>query len=213
MSKNEKKSLQHLKKTGDSLAQESVKQKAQRLGMHYLQLKGYNGFSFQDIADDLGIRKASLHYYFASKEDLGIEILNDYIRAFDRWTQAKAHLSAEEKIFEMIELFAKMSEKNFKICPIGALCADYMSLSEKFKKQIMQFFELEKTWMIKTLAQGQKENYIRKDINTDLAAEALMAQIQGGVQIARLKGNAQGFRKITRSAVEVLLVRPKLSRL
>lgn len=186
---------------------ESVRDQALKIAKHHLQIKGYNGFSFQTIADDLGIRKASLHYYFASKEQLGIELLADYKKSFEIWTKAHADLSAEQKLSEMIELFAKMSEKNFKICPVGALCADFNSLSAKFQNKLKDFFELEKEWMQKTLIQGQKEHYIRKDIDLPLAAEALMAQMQGGVQIARLRSNSKGFRKLTKAAIDVLRVK------
>ncbi len=46
----------------------NTKKEALQLAKNYLQTLGFNGFSFQTIADALGIRKASLHYYFSSKE-------------------------------------------------------------------------------------------------------------------------------------------------
>lgn len=187
--------------------QESVRDQALRLAKHHLQLKGYNGFSFQTIADDLGIRKASLHYYFSSKEQMGIELLTDYKKSFELWTEKYSKYSAKEKLSEMIELFAKMSERDYKICPIGALCADFNSLSHKLQKQVKVFFEIERDWLQQTLEQGQKENYIRKDIDLPLAAEAVMAQMQGGLQIARLRNNSKGFRKLIKAAISILLVK------
>ena len=48
-----------------------------------IQTRGYSAFSYQDISDSLGIRKASIHYHFASKTDLGIAVVDRYIARFD----------------------------------------------------------------------------------------------------------------------------------
>src|ERR1700753_306193 len=47
-----------------------------------IQTRGYSAFSYQDIADALGIRKASIHYHFASKTDLGIAVVDRYVARF-----------------------------------------------------------------------------------------------------------------------------------
>ena len=48
-----------------------------------IQTRGYSAFSYQDIADALGIRKASIHYHFPSKTELGIAVIDRYIARFD----------------------------------------------------------------------------------------------------------------------------------
>src|SRR6185369_16920377 len=40
-----------------------------------IQTRSYSAFSYQDIADELGIRKASIHYHFATKADLGVAVV------------------------------------------------------------------------------------------------------------------------------------------
>ena len=55
---------------------------------NHLQRSGFGGFSFQTLADEVGIRKASLHYYFKSKEELGLELIKEYEHSFEKWTQA-----------------------------------------------------------------------------------------------------------------------------
>src|SRR5579862_1588267 len=47
---------------------------AQRL----IQSRGYNAFSFDDLAEELDIRTASIHYHFPTKADLGIALLRRY---------------------------------------------------------------------------------------------------------------------------------------
>ena len=48
-----------------------------------IQTRGYSAFSYQDIADDLGIRKASIHYHFPSKTDLGVAVVDRYMARLD----------------------------------------------------------------------------------------------------------------------------------
>src|SRR5258706_9278478 len=47
-----------------------------------IKTRGYSAFSYQDIADSLGIRKASIHYHFPSKADLGIAVVDRYVARF-----------------------------------------------------------------------------------------------------------------------------------
>src|SRR6202050_5213821 len=42
------------------------------------QTRGYNGFSYADIASQLGVTKASLHYHFPSKAELGRALIDRY---------------------------------------------------------------------------------------------------------------------------------------
>ena len=47
-----------------------------------IQTRGYSAFSYQDISEALGIRKASIHYHFPSKTDLGIAVVDRYVERF-----------------------------------------------------------------------------------------------------------------------------------
>jgi TetR/AcrR family transcriptional regulator, transcriptional repressor for nem operon len=59
-----------------------------RVARNLIQTRSYLGFSFQDIADEIGIRKPSLYHHFASKEALGVEVLRQATRSFEFWAAA-----------------------------------------------------------------------------------------------------------------------------
>jgi TetR/AcrR family transcriptional repressor of nem operon len=168
---------------------ENLRSKALKSARNHLQTKGFNGFSFQTVADDLGIRKASLHYYFASKDQLGLELLQNYRQAFEVWAEKVKDLGAREKVQQTIDFFVKLSDGGQRICPIGALCADFNSLSPTLQKALKEFTEDQKKWLIELLQQGQKEKVISKKINPRLAAEGIASQIQGVLQMARIHKN------------------------
>ncbi len=160
----------------------------------HLQTKGFNGFSFQTVADDLQIRKPSLHYYFASKDQLGIELLKNYRQGFEKWVADTEGKSSKQKISWMIDYFEKLSGQGKKICPIGALCADINSLSDDLKKELLSFNQSQMSWLKELLQQAQSENVISKNVDVEIAASAIIAQIQGALQIARIQSNPKIIR-------------------
>src|SRR5271170_6591557 len=71
------------------------------------QTRGYNGFSYADIAAQLSVTKASLHYHFPSKADLGLALVERYSLAFSKALGAiDAHTSdAGEKLKRYVGLY------------------------------------------------------------------------------------------------------------
>ena len=187
------------------MASPDTKTRALDLARHYLQTLGFNGFSFQTVADALGIRKASLHYYFASKEDLALALLDGYISEYETWIIKVAELPAPKKLELMFKIFYKMSQDRHQICPAGALCADYSSLSAQAKRKLLDFHNTQRNWLIQTLKEGVKDKTLRADVNPPLVADQFMTCIQGGVQIARMRGESESFKTLTKSLVKDIL--------
>ena len=63
-----------------------TKQSILDLAQEFIQVRGYNAFSYQDISDRLKIQKASIHHHFHSKEDLGTEVLEGARSRFVDWS-------------------------------------------------------------------------------------------------------------------------------
>ena len=173
----------------------NTKDRALELGNHYLQTVGYNGFSFQTIADALEIRKASLHYYFASKEDLGIALIQQHQDRFAAFAAKVIEIPSIEKLDRLIQFFDGMAKDHRKICPLGILCSDYNTLSKGMHKSLKDFYALQRTWLVKTFKQGIAEKKFKKNLDAQVAADIFLASIQGGLQIARLQGNSETFKK------------------
>ena len=170
-----------------------TKTKALNLGREFLQTKGFGGFSFQTIADRLGIKKASLHYYFSSKEEMGLVLLNDYEEGHKNWALRVKDLSSKVKLEKMIKGFKSLSSKNSMICPVGSFTSDFQLATPKMKNKILQFHFLVRDWMIETINQGKKEGTISQHLDSDVVADLLLATLQGGVQLARIRGEQKSI--------------------
>ncbi|WP_413585202.1 TetR/AcrR family transcriptional regulator [Bdellovibrio sp. HCB274] len=178
-----------------------TKKLALEAAKNHLQLRGYNGFSFQDIADELGIRKASLHYYFASKEDLGLALIEDYSQAFQDWLKKYEDHHALERIKKFIDMYYSFSQDGLKVCPGGVLCIDFNTLPPKLKKAVVEFQSGQQEWLTEQFKTGCKQGSLKKDIKPKETALLLMSTCQGALQIARMQNNP----KIMKAACTSLL--------
>lgn len=181
-----------------------TKKEALNLAKHYLQTLGFNGFSFQTIADALGIRKASLHYYFASKEEMGLALLDEYERGYREWVLRVKGLSSKEKLEKMVKGFIRLTEKEQMICPLGVFSSDYHTVTEKIQKRMKDFHLIQHQWLIATLKQGKKEGSLKKDLDVKAASDLIMATLQGGVQVARIRGEKESFKKMLEAMLSTL---------
>lgn len=161
-----------------------------KLGQHYLQTVGFNGFSFQDIANDLKIQKASLYYHFKSKEEMGVSLIEGYQKAFEDWAKSRQDYPTVAKLKSYFKLFLYLYQNNdSKICPIGALCVDYHTLPKSMQKTLKAFHQMQKDWLLKLLTDGKKEKVFQLDHSPELVADLILSQTQGVLQLSRLNGN------------------------
>jgi TetR/AcrR family transcriptional repressor of nem operon len=166
-----------------------TKAQAIEIAKSELQLRGYNGFSFQDIANKLGIRKASLHYYFASKEDLGLALLEDYTQSFQEWAEKHEQRGPLEKIKKFIDMYHSFSQDSLKVCPGGVLCIDYNTLPTKLQKAVAHFQEQHQAWLETQIKEAQRLSKIKKDLKPKDTATLLISTCQGSLQLARMQNN------------------------
>lgn len=118
------------------------------LAIELIQSRGVNGFSFAMIAEEIGIKKASIHYYFPSKMDLVFKALVRYCQQFER-----ALLSIEEKeeplfqrLLDFTGLYRKeVEEKKINLCLL--LATEHLSLTDTINQAVVDFFNRNLQWL------------------------------------------------------------------
>ena len=179
-----------------------TKTQALNLAKGYLQTLGFSGFSFQTIADTLGIKKASLHYYFSSKEEMGLAVIEDYIEGHKTWAIKVKDLPSKIKLEKMVRGFNSLSAKHNMICPVGSFSSDFNNVTPKMKKKLKQFHFLIRDWLMETIEQGKKEGTIKRSLDTEIAADWFLTTLQGGVQIARIRGEQESLKRMLNLMLE-----------
>src|SRR5438105_667172 len=94
-----------------------------------VQVRGFNGFSYADVAAELGITKASLHYHFAGKAELGQAVIARYA---ERFSDALSRIDRDEpdaraKLDSYAALYADVL-RGKRMCLCGILAAEYQTL-------------------------------------------------------------------------------------
>lgn len=109
----------------------------------YIQKVGFNAFSYSDLADEIGIKKASIHYHFPSKIDLGIAYCHFKLnQLLELETRINSHVSIEAKLLEYGDFFIPCAENN-EMCGIHSMLTDADSFSEDLQSAISQLVESE----------------------------------------------------------------------
>ncbi|WP_028225235.1 TetR/AcrR family transcriptional regulator [Paraburkholderia ferrariae] len=152
-----------------------------------MMLRGYNGFSYRDLSELVGVKTSSIHYYFPSKDDLVLEAVHQYsgevmagLKAID------ASQPAEAKLAVYTKLFGKTLGDGNQICLCGMLAADIESLPEVIREAIQAFFRANESWLAKVLAEGAAQGTLVVNGSPESAARTLFAALQGSVVASRL---------------------------
>jgi TetR/AcrR family transcriptional repressor of nem operon len=156
--------------------------------MELIQTRGFSAISYQDISDRLAIRKASIHYHFPSKADLGIAVVEAYAAAL------KAHMDAiiADDALTSIAMFDRycqpfrqLAATPDKICLCGALAGEILALPEPMRPIVKAFFAVHEAWLEKMLARGIERGEVRKDIDPAGAARLIFTSLQGALLVHR----------------------------
>ena len=142
--------------------------------------KGLNGFSLQELAASLNIKKSSLYHHYPSKTALAVELYRFYQHSFLEWVERHKHLSSEKQVIAYAEKLTKWICEKQRICPVGAMSLEWHLVEESIKVEIRQLHELQKEWLTRQF------KTIPVRIPKSDAVIGTMALIQGSIQLARM---------------------------
>lgn len=110
---------------------------------------GYNGFSFRNIATAVGIKSSSVHYHFATKEDLGVAVTKHYTDQFLAALGQPDELAGQGKnpVVQYVAAFRKALAEDKGMCLCGMLGAEADILPERVVQETKAFFDRNIDWL------------------------------------------------------------------
>ncbi len=159
-----------------------------------IRTKGYNGFSFREIASGVGVKSSSVHYYFPTKADLGARVARRYS---DRFLYAlgdpEAAPDKASGVLEKMHLsFARALGADGQMCLCGVLAAESAGLPAAVVEEARMFFSRTAGWLSRSLKRTEwGKGRAREEI--DRQSLAVLAQLEGGLLIARVQGKPEIF--------------------
>ncbi|KVN01949.1 MULTISPECIES: TetR/AcrR family transcriptional regulator [unclassified Burkholderia] len=151
------------------------------------QAHGYSGLNFRDLAEDVGIRPASIYHHFANKADLGAAVARRY------WEDSAAVLEALQaespdplhRLHRYPETFRKALENANRICLCSFMAAESDDLPDEVMKEVRTFAEVHIAWLSKALSSAEVVDSKR----SDQRARAIFAAVAGAQLIARSRSD------------------------
>lgn len=151
-----------------------------------LQSKGYAAFSYADLAAQVGIRKASIHYHFPSKIDLGVAVIQEQhaTRSAQLRQIESRYPSTQERLFAFVALF-EHSHMNGELPLSGALAAEMGCLPSRMQIQARAFLDEQMQWLIHILQLGVQRHEIVARSNIEQQAFQLLSLLEGASFLSR----------------------------
>jgi len=161
---------------------------------------GYNGFSYADIADVVGIRKPSIHHHFASKVDLVRTLVSRYRE------DAEAGIAdLERRVSDPVEQLRAytgfwegcISDASASFCVCALLASELPVLPEEVAREVRGYFRSLSAWLTSVLERGARQGSIQLTSTPRVEGEAFMATVHGAMLSARAYGDPKMFGIIT----------------
>jgi TetR/AcrR family transcriptional repressor of nem operon len=173
-----------------------------------VQTRGFNAFSYADIASELGLRKASIHHHFPSKADLGTRLLARYEAAFLR---ALSDIDASggsgaRRLKKYVDIYVGVLRAG-RMCLCGMLAADFETLPRGLREAVKVFFIKNEMWLAKLLEDGRADGSLAFEGSAVEKARALVSSLEGGMLVARSFGDIKRFEVLGKKLVAELRAR------
>jgi TetR/AcrR family transcriptional repressor of nem operon len=159
-----------------------------------VQRRGYNAFSYADVATAVGIRKASLHYHFATKADLGLALLERYRRSFLQALGAIEARSqdARERLARYVDLYGSVLRKK-RMCLCGMMATDAATLPKPMRESVAGFFSENVVWLARVLEEGRSRQELRFTGPPESMAAFFVSSLEGAMLVAHGSGSQDSF--------------------
>ena len=150
-----------------------------------LETRGYNGFSYNDLSERLGIRRASIHYYFPHKEELGLVVIEAYRARAAAERERTAGDPPEDQLTAFFQTYRRIVAAEDRICPSGALETDLPALSGEMRECLRMLVRESLEWLTGVLEAGRLDGAFSFPDKSKDRAILILASVQGAVQMGR----------------------------
>ena len=164
---------------------------------HVARAKGFDGFSYADLAEAVGIKKASIHYHFATKAALSVALMERYHEAVQALCAEieTQNPTAGARLLALIDVYRNAIGDGRSLCLCVSFTLSRESLSDKAHLQIDAFRAMVTDWLTGVFELGREDGTIRDVMDPTLEAHAALALLEGAQLAARGSEDVALFEK------------------
>jgi len=168
---------------------------------------GYNGFSYADIADVVGIRKPSIHHHFPSKAELVRALVAGYRKEAEAGIEnlERAIPGPLDQLRAYIGYWKScIGDASAPFCICALLANELPVLPQEVALEVRAYFRFLSGWLTSVFERGVAQGLIKLTDTPRIEAEAFMATVHGAMLSARAYGD---------TAIFGVIMDPQLTRL
>ena len=161
---------------------------------------GFNAVSFRDVASDVGVKSASVHYHFPTKEDLGVALVERYAeRQFEALKVATEDvLDPSARVAALAQIHSDAFVAGKSICLCAMLSAESVGLPERVNAAVKSFYDDSLAWL-RACFEG--------DADAATRASAIFAALQGALLLSAASRD-EAYMNTAAAAAAALAVAP-----
>lgn len=147
---------------------------------------GYHAVSYRDVAADIGVKSASVHYHFPKKHDLGAALVRRYQERFFGALDALEEPSAVEALEAFVGQYDDALVLGKSICLCAMFGAESIALPDVVRDEVRAFFDRCTGWLAPRLrAVGVDDE--------ESVALRMVSALEGGMVVASVTGERRAF--------------------
>jgi TetR/AcrR family transcriptional regulator, transcriptional repressor for nem operon len=185
-----------------SKRQPNTAQRILDIAERLVQTRGFNNFSYADIASELGITTASLHYHYPGKAELGQALITRYTERFGQALDQidRDQPDARRKLQAYAGLYADVL-RGRRMCMCGILAAEYQTLPKPMRHAVIHFFDENQKWLAEILTQGRQKRTLALSAPVEEVAQSILSTLEGAMLVARPYGDLDRFNATARQVL------------
>ena len=150
--------------------------------------RGFNAFSYQHLARELGVKPAAIHYHFPSKEDLGTALVARQLRRLRKWRGLPrvTNLGPVQQLDALLAVYDNHLGHDRRVCLFGALAADFRTLPTPMQAELRTFNRELTEWLAEVLAVGRATGTLRFVGSPAAKSAQVLTTLAGALQVARV---------------------------
>lgn len=123
--------------------------------------RGYHAVSFRELAEEIGVKSASVHYYFRHKEALGVALVTRYREQFFETLNARLAETTWERLAAYKDAYRAALTSDERLCLCGVLGAERGGLPAPVASAVADFFRENIAWLMDAAPSAWSESVRR----------------------------------------------------
>lgn len=156
-----------------------------------VRVNGYHSTGIEELVTAAGIPKGSFYFYFKSKEDFGLQLIDHYTEGIISWAERLCSDTSTPPLSKLRGFFDRsftaLERNDFKGgCPIGNLSMEMADVSESFRQKLNGAFAAIKECIFALLQEARERGEIPDHLDVGQLCEFIVAGWQGALLQAKV---------------------------